>query len=241
MTSLTPSNRAKLRRAKRAGDSDALDQEIEEVVDDQLGRWARSKWGQYGLVEDCESREGQQRAAEIIRLAWEKLKDIAHEEVRETIDEYEEAQGGPPEFDAEGKAVRRRAGGSTQTLWERIPGGYRQRESRRIYIGSKWICRRKRSGHKHVIIAVMHTILHELMGHWDKVGQKVPGTNEDQRRVRAEDRADDVTADHWDDLKDTERWDDCVAELEEEFETRRPAAEEDIRERIDTYLDSLSD
>lgn len=241
MATLTKRNRTKLKQAKRAGDTDALELAIEEVVENQLGIWKRSKFGQYGLVEDCDSREGRRRGNEIVRLAWQKLKEIAPDEVRQTVEEYEDAYGGSPEYDAGGDTVDSDVGGSTLTTWEKIPRGYRQTESGRIYIGQKWICKLRRGGHKHVIIAVMHTIIHELMGHWDKVGQKVPGSNEAQRKASAEDKADKTDERHWADLKDTERWDACVAELEEECEERQPAVEAEIREAIDTYLESLCD
>ena len=116
--------------------------------------------------------------------------------------------------------------------------------SGRILVGDKYACRKKRANHDCVVEAIMHTLVHELMGHWNNVGQRIgvdPQLSEENRRsvrkAKAERRADRIASGEWRRIRRTDAFERCMEEWEEDFEERKKEMIPVIEKAIDAFCD----
>lgn len=242
MEGLQAKNRSKLRRAIRSKDPDAVKDAKEAAVESELKDWKKRPEGRYGLVAKDEVGE---RGPALVAEAWDKLRRIARPKVRSAMDRYEAQQGGAPRFDTEGR-VNRKAGGTTRTRWRSFRNGFRQEASREILVGAKFICRVRRSKKDFVLTSVMRTLIHELMGHWDRVGQKVEvedgpsrADRVKKRKAEAERKADGIDFAEWRRIKRTTAYRECLEDLEEDFQRRCRAQRRVYQKCVDDFVKSV--
>lgn len=135
----------------------------------------------------------------IIQRAWEFVRTHGDRKTQAAAQQYHR-QFGVPQLSTRSL---RTVGGVTSTQWS--ADMTQQVSSQRIEVSDKWMARRRRHGS--AVLAVARTLLHELMGHWAMVGQRLqlenqhPRARKEERKTKAEERADKVETKLWTALK----------------------------------------
>ena len=252
-----------LRKAKKDGTPEvakkarkAFQKTREKLCQKELKRCRAKITGDYGgLSERGETGFSNEAAQALVDEAWRRLGLIAEElrthrkskqrrkrgrRLRRAMRAYETQEGRSPRFDRNSR-VRKSAGGATRISRERQGDFIVQTGSGRILVGDRFITRKQER--KYALKRILETLVHELMGHWARVGQKVrvdsnltPEDQESVRRKEFEERADNIESAFLGFIKKTQAWKQFCDDLDAAAAERAGAKKERIQAEFEECL-----